>query len=92
MAKMCEKCLKKYDDTQRVCLMCGSKLKREEECKIVCEEEGKTSEEEALKSRYVRTLLFVLVITILILIILYFAFSRGMEFFYKVAEKFLIRY
>ena len=84
MGKMCEKCLKKYEDSQNVCLLCGSELK--------AEEEGKASEETLTKNKYLKTQLFILAVIVIILILVYLALSRGMEFFVKVGERLLVRY
>ncbi|MGB2629899.1 MAG: hypothetical protein WBD24_02145 [Candidatus Omnitrophota bacterium] len=92
MGKMCEKCLKKYEDSQNVCLLCGSELKAEEECRKVCEEKGKTPEEKLARNKYLKPQLFILAVVVIVLILVYLALSRGMEFFVKVGERLLVRY
>lgn len=74
MGKFCENCLKKYDDKDEVCLMCGEKLVAEEDCREVCAKEREDVKEiiEAKTSRvtilFISILLFVAVsLTVLIL-------------------------
>lgn len=77
IVKKCEKCLHDYDDTWGVCLFCGDKLKREEECRKVCELEGKTPEE--VSSGISTEKAFVIaVITVFILafLVIVFIFSK----------------
>ena len=80
MGKMCEKCMKKYDDSQGVCLFCGTKLTPEEECKEVCEEEGTTPEEVTLDKSDIRTLVFLLILIVIIVVVLFLVFVVGADF------------
>ena len=40
LPKICEKCMKKYEDSESACLMCGTHRKLEEECREIFAKEG----------------------------------------------------
>ncbi len=80
MGKICEKCMKKYDDSQSVCLFCGEKLKPEEECKEICEKEGTTPEEVKIERADIRTLSFLLVIIVVVVVVFFLVFVVGPDF------------
>ncbi len=40
LPKICEKCMKKNEDGERYCLMCGTHRKLEEECREIFAKEG----------------------------------------------------
>lgn len=91
MAKMCRKCLKKYDDTQGVCLFCGAELSPEDECRDICEKEGTAPEEETLNKADIRTLIFVLVVVALIVAVVFLVFSVGSDFWAGGVQKIMMQ-
>ncbi len=75
MAKKCEKCLRKYDDTWGTCLLCGDKLKREEECRSVCAAEGSEPDEILREKAFLKGLAYLFGIMVLaggVLLLVYF--------------------
>lgn len=89
--KECRKCLKRYDDTWRVCLFCGSELERTEKCRDVCAVEGSDPLEEVNVKKGIRALVFVFFMIVFVLTVIYLAFSAGTDFWNEVAEKFFTR-
>ena len=83
MARKCEKCLKKYDDTWGVCLFCGSKLKGEEERRHVYEGEP---EKDALKKGELQALFLTLLIGICIIGIFFLIYLTGAGYFDRLQQ------
>ena len=88
MAKKCKKCVKTYDDTWKVCLFCGSKLKSDEECKDVCDTEGTTPEEEKQSLLTLEGITYRVVLVVFIVGVLALVYYFGSKFWTGVLEKF----
>lgn len=89
MGKKCEKCLQKYDDTWGTCLLCGDKLKREEECRSVCEAEGSEPGEVLAEKSFLKGLAYLLGMIIFAGGIFYLIYFLGMDIWSKVIENIL---
>jgi len=90
VAKKCEKCLTKYDDSAGVCLLCGAKLKDEKECAPVCDIEG-DSVEKAEAKKEVRRLLILILVAVLFISVIVFIFSGAWDVWVRVIENMLMR-
>lgn len=81
MAKKCKKCEEKYDDTWGVCLLCGGDLHHHEE-----EEKPETAGQELEDKQAAQSFFFIMFIAVMVLILLYLGFTRGIEIWNKVFE------
>lgn len=79
MGKKCEKCLRKYDDTWGTCLLCGDRLKREEECRSACAAEGAEPDETLEEKAFLKGLAYLLGITALVAGILSLMYFLGRD-------------
>lgn len=89
MGKQCEKCLKKYDETWGVCLLCGDKLKREEECRVVCAAEGEVASESSERRHSLEKIIYISGIVFLVLILIAVAYFAGAGVWSGIVERIL---
>jgi uncharacterized membrane protein YvbJ len=87
--KTCKKCVKDYDETWGVCLLCGTKLDREKACHDACEAEGKTADEGA--SLGIEQVVVVVLVFIAVIALVFFFYRNGVDIWNDLFENAVYR-